>query len=90
MTRHENIEVMKQLYAELHQEFGSLAPRIIKVFSRVAGGCRLTVPDLKKLYLQERNRLIKNEFHGDPRQYEELGFKYRLHPKHVRRIVQEE
>ena len=87
MTRSENQEVVRQLFDRLGREFGQLAPQIIQVMVEVAGGCRFTFPDLQDLYRQERNRRIRAEFTGG--NYEELGFKYRLHPKHVRRIVQE-
>lgn len=86
MTRAENQEVISRLFDRLHREFGRMAPQIIQVIVEIAGGCRLTVPDLQNLYRQERNRRIREEFNGV--NLEELGFKYRLHPKHVRRIVQ--
>ena len=87
MTRAENLEAVTHLFDRLHREFGRMAPQIIQVMVEVVGGCRLTFPDLQDLYRQERNRRIRAEFNGG--NFDELGFKYRLHPKHVRRIVQE-
>jgi Mor family transcriptional regulator len=87
VTRAENQEAVSQLFECLQRELGSLAPAVIKIMAECIGGHRLTFPDLQELYRQERNRRIRVEFTGFNLQ--ELGFKYRLHPKQVRRIVNE-
>lgn len=86
MARHEQSDIIRELFDRLHCEFGRQAPAIIQIIVEVAGGIRLTIPDLQALYRRERNRRLRNEFTGW--NHEELGFKYRLHPKQVRRIVQ--
>jgi Mor family transcriptional regulator len=86
VTRHENGEVIRELFDRLHREFGRMAPQIIQVMVECVGGCRLTFPDLQDLYRQERNRRITNEFNGG--NHEELAIKYRLKVRQIRRIVQ--
>lgn len=83
--RGENREVIEELFSRLQAEFGSLSPRIIKIIVEVAGGTRMTFPDLKFLWRQERNRRIRIEFDG--RNYEELGIKYGLKIRRVREIL---
>ena len=86
MTRAEHAKVVTELFSGLQSEFGNLAPQIIRVIVSIAGGCRITVPDLEDLYRAERNRRIRNEFTGGNLQ--ELAIKYRLKVRQVRRIVQ--
>lgn len=86
MTRHQNSEIIQEVFATLQHEFGNMAPRIITVLAGCIGGARLTFPDLQELYRQERNRLIRIEFNGV--NYEELAIKYRLRVRQVRRIIQ--
>lgn len=88
MTRTGNSDVIQEVFIRLNQEFGNLAPQIIRVLVGCMGGVRLTFPDLEDLYRQERNRRIKNEFTGF--NYEELAIRYRLKCRQVRRIVQAE
>lgn len=85
MTRYENGELIKELFDRLHREFGRLAPQIIQVIVEIAGGVRLTFPDLQDMYREERNRRIHLEFNGV--NHEELALKYRLRPKQIRRIL---
>jgi len=84
-SRSENCEAIDQLFERLHQEFGNLAPLIIRLMVESIGGMRITFPDLQDLYRQARNRQIRNEFTGF--NLVELGFKYRLKPRQIRRIV---
>ena len=86
MTRAGNTELIREVFITLQQEFGKLAPQIIKVLAGTMGGIMITFPDLEDLYRQERNRRIRNEFTGF--NYEELAIKYRLKCRHVRRIIQ--
>jgi Mor family transcriptional regulator len=86
MTRSDHTDVIAQLFERLHNEFGRLAPQIIQVMVEVVGGYRMTFPDFHDLYRAERNRRIRNEFNGG--NHAELGIKYRLKPRQIRRIVQ--
>ena len=85
MTRHQNAEIIQEVFSTLQHEFGNIAPRIIHVLAGCMGGVRLTFPDLQELYRQERNRRIRAEFNGV--NYEELAIKYRLRIRHIRRII---
>jgi len=85
VTRHENGEVIRELFDRLHREFGRLAPQIIKVMAESVGGVRLTFPDLQDLYRQERDRRIHLEFNGG--NHEELAILYRLRPRQIRKIL---
>lgn len=86
-SRTENSEAIDQLFERLHQEFGNLAPMIIRLMVESIGGMRITFPDLQDLYRQARNRQIKREFTGS--NHVELGIKYKLKSRQIRRIVQE-
>lgn len=83
--RGENQEIIEELFSQLHGEFGSLAPRIINRLVSVLGGSRITFPDLKYLYRQERDRRICIEFNGV--NYEELAIKYGIKTRWVREIL---
>lgn len=83
--RGDNQEIIEELFNQLHGEFGSLAPRIINKMVAVLGGSRITFPDLKYLYRQERDRRIRIEFTGV--NYEELSLKYRIKTRWVREIL---
>ncbi len=85
-SRTENSEAIDQLFERLHQEFGNLAPMIIRLMVESIGGMRITFPDLQDLYRQARNRQIKREFTGF--NHVELGIKYKLKSRQIRRIVQ--
>ena len=84
-SRSENSEAIDQLFERLHQELGNLAPMIIRLMVDSIGGMRITFPDLQDLYRQARNRQIRHEFNGV--NHIELGVKYRLKPRQIRRIV---
>jgi len=88
VTRHENGEVIRDLFDRLHREFGRLAPQIIQVMVESVGGVRLTFPDLQDIYRAERNRRIRAEFTGA--NHEELAIKYRLKVRRIRRILHED
>lgn len=85
MSRTGNHEAIEELFACLQREFGNMTPLIIQTLVNCVGGIRLTFPDLQDLYRAERNKRIRKEFQGF--NHEELGIKYRLHPKQIRRIV---
>lgn len=85
MTRHENGEVIRDLFDRLHREFGRLAPQIIQVMVESVGGVRLTFPDLQDIYREERDRRIHAEFTGN--NHEELAILYRLRIRQIRRIL---
>ena len=87
MIRSVHHEAIEELFTCLQQEFGNLAPLIIKTLVNCVGGTRITFPNLQEMYRVERNRRIRQEFNGI--NYDELGFKYRLHPRNIRRIVRE-
>ena len=59
--------------------------KCLEMIFGILGGMRMTIPDLDELYRRERNRRIRNEFHGN--NYEELAIKYRLQIRQVRNIV---
>ncbi len=88
MPRRENQEVIADLFDRLHIEFGNLAPKIIEMMVISLGGSRVTFPDFDYLYRQERNRRVRVEFTGS--NHEELAIKYRVKPRHVRRILNRE
>lgn len=83
--RGENQEIIEELFSQLHGEFGALAPRIINKMVSVLGGSRITFPDLKYLYRQERDRRIRIEFTGT--NHEELAIKYGIKTRWVREIL---
>ena len=83
--RGENTEIIEELFSQLHGEFGSLAPRIINRLVAVLGGTRITFPNLKYLYRQERDRRIRFEFNGT--NHEELAIKYGIKTRWVREIL---
>lgn len=85
MTRSDNSEAIALLFDRFHCEFGGLAPQIIQIMVECIGGCRLTFPDFRDLYRAERNRRIRNEFTGA--NYQELAILYRLTPRQVRHII---
>ena len=55
------------------------------LFFAFLGGIRMTIPDMEELIRRERNRQIRNEFHGN--NIEELAIKYQLKIRQVRNIV---
>ncbi len=83
--RGENQEILEELFNQLHIEFGSLAPRIIYRMVSVLGKTRITFPDLKYLYRQERDRRILQEFNGS--NYDELCIKYGIKRRWLREIL---
>lgn len=84
-SRTENSEAIDQLFKRLHKEFGNLAPMIIRLMVESIGGMRITFPDLQDLYREARNRQIRREFTGF--NHVELGIKYTLKSRQIRRIV---
>ncbi len=64
------------------------SPRIINKMVSVLGGSRVTFPDLKYLYRQERDKRIRTEFNGV--NYEELAIKYGIKTRWVREILARE
>jgi Mor family transcriptional regulator len=85
MPRGDNQEIIEELFCRMHSEFGGMAPKIINVMVSVLGGTRITFPDLKYLYRQERDRRIRAEFKGD--NHEELAIRYGLKVRWVREIL---
>ena len=83
--RGDNQDIIEELFTQLQGEFGSLAPRIINKMVEILGGSRITFPDLKYLYRQERDRRIRIEFDGT--NHEELALKYGIKPRWVREIL---
>ena len=80
----ENMEAISRLFNRLHVEFPN-AERIVQVIVEEVGSCRVTFPDLKDLHKMARDRCIIREFNGF--NLVELGFRYGLHPRQVRRII---
>lgn len=85
MTRDYNRQAIEEAFDMLRRNYGNLAPQIINDLVISFGGLRLTFPDLQDLYREERNRRIRCEFTGF--NYAELGIKYRLHPRMIKKIL---
>ncbi len=81
----DNQELIEELFNQLHVEFGPQAQRIINLLISYLGGTRVTLPDLKYLYRQERDRRIHTEFTGC--NHEELAIKYGITTRMVRNIL---
>jgi len=86
MTRGENREMVDHLFKRLIAEHGErVGMSIIRTIILEVGGLRLTIPDIKQLEREERDRKIREKFTGF--NCKELGYIYGLSAMQVRRIV---
>lgn len=77
---------MEELYGKLSARFGhEAAEDIFKILIKDFWGKRLTIPKMEYFYRRERNRRVKELFHGG--NYEEVGIRCNLSASQVRRIV---
>lgn len=86
MTRAENREALKQFIGRIYREFGrGFGQTIILAFFEELGGMRITVPTIKELAQEDRDRRIRLQFNGV--NYVELAARWGLSDRQVRRIV---
>lgn len=86
MSRAENSEAIHGLFKRLCSDFGhSSGEAIIRVIIEEIGGMRVTLPTLKDIYRQERNKKICNLFNGA--NHQELAIVFNLTVGQIRRIV---
>lgn len=81
-----NHRELEELYHRLCIISGPLTPQaVIKVIIQTLGGSRVSIPTLKYLERIERDKKIKNAFHGG--NYRELAMRFGVTEITVRRIV---
>ncbi len=86
MGRNNNREILSNLFLTLCNNFGEESGEaIFKVIISEIGGMRITFPTEKRLFIEQRNELIRKKFNGT--NHEELGYIFDLSPMHIRRIV---
>ena len=86
MARSENRELLCQCEDRLCLEFGVESGRsIMMVIIEELGGFRITVPTKEELERENRDRRIRTMFNGA--NTAELGQRFRLSPRQIRRIV---
>ena len=82
----DNREALDHLFHRLRTDFGHASGQaIIRAIIEELGGLRVTVPDFKDLYREERNRRIIARFNGA--NYNELAECFGLHVRTVRKII---
>jgi len=83
-----NREALQGLFSRLYREIGyELGNHIIKTIFDELGGLRITIPSVKVLYREERNKLIIKKFNGI--NHKELALLFDLSEQQVRRILRE-
>ena len=86
MTRMDNREMLSQCFQRFCHEFGEASgQKIIKVIIEELGGLRVTIPDVKVLCREERDRKIRAYFNGV--NHKEIAIRYQISESQVRRIL---
>lgn len=84
-----NHRELEELYHRLCIISGPLTPPVvIKVIIQTLGGSRVSIPTLKYLERIERNKRIRNAFHGG--NYRELAVRFGLTENMIRRVVHDD
>ncbi|MCP4746960.1 MAG: hypothetical protein GY874_12610 [Desulfobacteraceae bacterium] len=82
----ENRNALNRFGDRLIEELGfNFAVAVQRAMVEELGGLRITVPDMRQLFREKRNRRISNEFNGA--NLSELAQRFGLSPNHVRRII---
>lgn len=82
----ENRELLELYEQRLVEIFGaSDAQKVVRLLIEVVGGARITVPTLKQIEIEFRDKRIRERFNGF--NHVELAYEAGLSARHVRRIV---
>ncbi|MCP4747283.1 MAG: hypothetical protein GY874_14255 [Desulfobacteraceae bacterium] len=82
----ENRNALDRFGDRLIEELGfDIAVAVQQAMVEELGGLRITVPDMRQLFREKRNRRISNEFNGA--NLSELAQRFGLSKIHIRRIV---
>jgi len=85
----DNSRELRVLYDCICERFGNASGEaIMRSFILELKDHRISFPDFKDLWREERNRRIRAKFNGS--NYQELAICFDLHVSHVWRIVNEE
>ena len=88
MPKSDNREALEGLFKRLCGDFGDdSGQQIIKVIVQECGGLRVTIPSLKDLYVDQRNRRIRQLFNGI--NHKELAICFQMSESQVRRVLNE-
>lgn len=88
VPKSENRVALDKLFHRLCKDFGQASSEsIIKVIIEELGSLRVTVPDMRQLEREERDRRIFLAFRGD---YSELEGRFRLTTRQLRNIVEKQ
>ncbi len=80
-----NHKELEELYNRLCMPVKLTPSGAMKILIQTLGGSRISIPTLKYLDRIERDKRIRNEFHGG--NYRELSVRFGLTEHSVRRIV---
>lgn len=82
----ENRELLELYEQRLIEIFGaSDAQKVVRLLIEVVGGARITVPTLKQIEIEFRDKRIRERFNG--LNHSELSMESGLSIRHIRRIV---
>ena len=82
----ENRELLELYEQRLIEMFGaSDAQKVVRLLIEVVGGARITVPTLKQIEIEFRDKRIRERFNGF--NHSELSMESGLSIRHIRRIV---
>jgi Mor family transcriptional regulator len=86
MGRNNNREILNNLFLTLCNNFGEESGEaIFKTIISEVGGMRISFPTEKRLFIEQRNELIRSKFNGT--NHVELAYIFDLSPAQIRRIV---
>lgn len=82
----ENRELLELYEQRLIEMFGAAdARKVVRLLIEVVGGARITVPTLKQIEIEFRDKRIRERFNGF--NHSELSMESGLSIRHIRRIV---
>lgn len=82
----ENRELLELYEQRLIEMFGATdAQKVVRLLIEVVGGARITVPTLKQIEVEFRDKRIRERFNGF--NHSELSMESGLSIRHIRRIV---
>lgn len=82
----ENRELLELYEQRLIEMFGAAdAQKVVRLLIEVVGGARITVPTLKQIEIEFRDKRIRERFNGF--NHSELSMESGLSVRHIRRIV---
>ncbi len=85
MVKSVNRELLIHFARRIFTTYPEIAVGIMKIFYEELGGCRISIPTLKDLAIEERDQRIRNRFKGF--NHQELADLFGLSVRQIRRIV---